>query len=217
MTPVDAGRGRSTVGWLARGLQLALLGLVGYGALAGNAALLVNALLALPLTLVPDGLAWRYDHPVDDRLTAWIAAAAVVHAAGFLGPYGARTGLWSWYDQAAHAVSASFVAGVGYAVVVALDRRSPHERFPAPFRVVFTLCLVMAFGVAWEIVEFGVGGLAGALGGGPGPLVQYGTDDIVYDLAFDALAAVAVALWGTRVFRDVVAIVARRLPGSRAR
>lgn len=216
MRLVDASGGRPALGWLARGLQLALVGLAGYGALAGNGALLVNAVLAVPLAFVPELLAWRYDHPVDVRLVVWIAAAAVVHTAGFLGPYGTQNGLWSWYDQAAHALSASFVAGVGYAVVVALDRRSPRVRFPGAFRFVFTLCFILAFGVAWEIVEFGVGGLTGVIGG-QGALVQYGTDDIVYDLAFNTLAAAAVALWGTRAFRDVVAIVSRGIIGSRAR
>lgn len=194
-----------------RGLQVIFVGLLGVGIVTGNGALLVNGILAIPIVFSPTLIAWRFDHEVDIRLSIWIAVAAIVHLVGFLGPYQVQSGLLSWYDQVAHAITASFVAGVGYAVVVALDRSSTRVRFPNEFRVVFTVCFILAFGVAWEIVEFGASGLASALSGGEGVLVQYGKDDIVYDLAFNTVAAALVALWGTSYFRDIVTFTSSRL------
>ena len=139
-----------------------------------------------------------------------IAVAALVHAAGFLGLYQVQSGVLSLYDQVAHAISASFVAGVAYALLVALDRRSTRIRFPDEFRWVLTLTFVLAFGVAWEILEFAVGGLAATVVGAE-VLVQYGTDDIVYDLVFNTLAGALVVLWGTKYFADVATVLSRRL------
>ena len=203
----------STAGALARGLQVVLVGLIGYGAAVGKGAVVVNGALALPFAFLPSLLEWRYDHEMDPRLSVWIAGAAVAHVIGFFGPYTAQTGLLKWYDQAAHAITASFVAGVGYALVGALDRSSERLRFPGTFRFVLTLCLVMAFGVAWETLEFGAAGLASLLGN-RSALVQYGLDDIVFDLAFNTLAAAIVATAGTDYFRDITAIVSEQVLGG---
>jgi hypothetical protein len=203
----------SSVGILARGFQLLLVGLIGYGAVVGNGGLLVNGILALPLAFSASLIEWRYDHEIAPHLSVWITVAAVVHVAGFLGPYSVQSGALKWYDQVAHTISASFVAGVGYALVAALDHSSARVQFPDEFRFVFTLCFILAFGVAWEIVEFGAGTFAGLFGGGAA-LVQYGLDDIVLDLVFNTIGAAIVALAGTRYFRSVTAILSRRLFGS---
>lgn len=209
----DAGGDGSGLRLVARALQVGLVGLVAYGVAVGSPALVANASLALGITLLPVLIEWRYGHRIDDRLVVWITIAAAVHAAGSLGPYDVQSGPLAWYDQAAHAISASFVAGVGYALVVALDRHSTRIQFPDSFRVVFTLCLILAFGVAWEIVEFAVGGLGELLGGGEA-LVQYGMDDTVLDLVFNTLAAALVALWGTEYFGGIAALVNGRLSRS---
>jgi hypothetical protein len=99
---------------------------------------------------------------------------------------------------------------MGYAVILALDRNSNQVRFPEKFRFVFTICFILAFGVAWEIVEFGLSGLTTLLGGGNSALVQYGKDDIVFDLIFNTLSAIFVGLWGTSYFNDITSILTRR-------
>jgi hypothetical protein len=198
----------SRAGLVARGFQVVLVGLIGYGAIIGNGGLVVNGVLALPIVLSPALLEWRYGQAIDPRVSIWIAVAAVVHAVGFLGPYTIQSGLIGWYDRVAHSISAGFVAGVGYALIVALDRGSARIEFPEEFRFVFTVCFIMAFGVAWELVEFTAGGLATILGM-EAALVQYGLDDIVYDLAFNTLAAAVVALFGTHYFSDLTAIALR--------
>lgn len=213
MNLADALVGDSPLSLVARGLQVVVAGLVGYGLLVGNSGLVINGVLALVITFVPSGLEWRYDHAVDPRLDVWIALAALFHTVGFLGLYDVQTGPLALYDQVAHAISASFVAGVGYALVVALDRSSSRVQFPEGFRFVFTVLFIMAFGVGWEILEFAVSGLGSALGGGA-PLIQYGKDDIVLDILFNSLAGVVVGLWGTRYFRDMTAIFSRRVLGN---
>lgn len=203
----------SRAGLVARGFQVVLVGLIGYGAIIGNGGLVVNGVLALPIVLSPALLEWRYGQAIDPRVSIWIAVAAVVHAVGFLGPYTIQSGLIGWYDRVAHSISAGFVAGVGYALIVALDRGSARIEFPEEFRFVFTVCFIMAFGVAWEIVEFGAGTLAGLVGGGAA-LVQYGLDDIVLDLVFNTIGAVVVAVAGTQYFGSVTTVLSRRVFGS---
>jgi len=210
MTLAERWGGGSGTNLLARGLQIVLFVLIGAGILIGKSDLIVNGVLALPIVFFPKFLEWHYHHQVDPRLSLWITIAAVVHVAGFLGPYSVQSGLLSWYDQVAHALSASFVAGMGYAVILALDRNSNQVRFPEKFRFVFTICFILAFGVAWEIVEFGLSGLTTLLGGGNSALVQYGKDDIVFDLIFNTLAAIFVGLWGTSYFNDITSILTRR-------
>lgn len=204
-------------GWpfetVGRGFQFLLVGLIGYGAVVGKIGVVVNGVLALSVTFVPSLLEWRYDHEVDPRLDLWIAVAATIHVVGFLGPYDVQSGLLSWYDQVAHALSASFVAGIGYSLVVALDNSSERIHFPDGFRFAFVLVFILAFGVFWEIAEF-AGGALGTAVAGKEVLVQYGIEDIVADLVFNTIAAAIVALWGTGHFEDVTAIFTGRLSGG---
>jgi Na+-transporting methylmalonyl-CoA/oxaloacetate decarboxylase gamma subunit len=200
----------------SRALQVGLLGLAGYGVAIGAVGLAVNAVLSLAVTFIPPLLEWRYDHEVDPRLSLWIAVAASVHAAGFLGPYDAQSGLLAWYDQVAHMISGGLVAGVGYALVEALDRESDRVEFPEGFRFVFVIVFILAFGVLWEIGEF-AGGFVGKAVSSQEILIQYGIEDIVADLVFNTIAAVAVALWGTGYFDDIAAIFTGRLSDSENR
>lgn len=215
MTALDRLSGETTVETVTRGLLVVLFGLLAYGAVAGEASLLVNGVIALPIVFAPRLLQWRTGHPVDPRLSLWITAAVVVHVAGFLGAYDVQTGVLSLYDSFAHALSASFVAGVGYAVLVAFERSTTRIRFPPTFRFVFTLSFILALGVAWEIVEFAASGATDILGAGTSPLVQYGVDDIVFDISFNTIGAAIVALWWTGYFSDVADIARRRVFGSR--
>ncbi|WP_415382222.1 hypothetical protein [Halosimplex sp. TS25] len=218
MTPNSGFAGRvPTVDGLptvaTRVLQLAIVVMTVYGVVVGRVGVAVNGVLSLGVTLVPALLAWRFDHRVDPRLALWIAVAAAIHVGGFLGPYDQQTGVLSFYDQVAHAVSGAFVAGVGYAVVEAVDESSDRAQFPEEFRFVFTLAMVMAFGVLWEIGEFTAGAVGAALTGTE-VLVQYGVTDIVSDLTFNTIAAAAVALWGTGYFDGMAAAISRGVFGD---
>jgi hypothetical protein len=195
--------------WMAvRAMQVLLVGIAGYALVTVNFGLLANAVLPLLVTLTPEFVAWRYDHTMSGGLALWIATAAFLHSVGALGPY-----KWiGWYDQVTHTLSATLVAGVGYALVQALDESSDSVEFPPEFRFLFIVLFVVAFGVVWEIAEFASGGLA-SLVGGEAVLAQYGMSDIVLDLVFNGLGAVAVALWGTGYFDGVADVFSRGVAG----
>lgn len=186
---------RSALDVVRRGMQLALVAVTVYAGVTTQFGLLANAGVSLLVTLLPEAIERRSDHSVGSGLALWISTAAFLHAVGALGPYQSIP----WYDQVAHTVSATLVAGAGYAVVDALDRSSADVEFPAEFRFLFILVFVLAFGVLWEIAEFASGGLASLIGG-EAVLAQYGMDDIVLDLLFNGIGALLVALWGTGYF-----------------
>jgi hypothetical protein len=191
---------------VVRLLQTALVGLLGYAALTVDPGLFTNVAMSLVVAFLPDLLDWRHGHRLRPVLALWIAVAAFLHALGALGPYETVP----WYDHVTHTLSATLVAGVGFAVVVAIDREHDGVQIPARLRAVFILLFVLAFGVLWEIAEFASGGLAALVGGEPA-LAQYGLEDIVLDLVFNTAGAVVVALWGTGYFREVSRLLAERI------
>lgn len=201
-TGLDESTLRYPVLVMQAGLAVATL----YAAVRRDATLLVNTAVPFALALVPRAIRWRYDHDLSAGLGIWIATAATLHVLGALGLYAA----FGWYDQVTHTVSASLVAGVGYAVVGALERYSRAIEFPPRFRLGLVVLFVLAIGVAWEILEFASGGLAAVVGGEPA-LAQYGLADVVLDLVFDAVGALVVGVWGTSYFDGVANALARRL------
>ncbi|ELZ12539.1 hypothetical protein C479_04062 [Halovivax asiaticus JCM 14624] len=211
MTVADGGTSEGAVssrrGWqFVHGIQLLLGLIVGYAVVTVNLTLLINAGIPLVITTLPWVLDRLYGHQMGVGLAAWISIASVLHAVGALGPYT----MFGWYDSVTHTVSATLVAGAGYAIVDAIDRSSEAVDLPGEFRFVFILVFVLAFGVLWEIAEFASAGFASLLGGEP-VLAQYGTDDIVFDLIYNAVGAVLVALWATGYFDGVAGLLDRRI------
>lgn len=191
---------------LVRLLQVALLGITLVGLVQFNWGLVINAGVSLGVTFLPGVLSRDYRVPMDAGLTLWITTAVFLHAVGALGPY-----QWfGWYDSVTHTLSATIVAGAGYATARALDEHDDSLTIPSEFMFVFILVFVLAFGVLWEILEFASGGLA-TLVGGEAVLAQYGTRDIVLDLVFNAVGALLVATLGTDHLREVARGVARSL------
>lgn len=175
---------------LVRALQVGLLVIAAYGFYRGKTGIVVNGLVSLGVTLVPAFLRRDAGLSLDTSYVLWISIAVFVHAVGVLGPYKTLP----WYDSVAHALSASIVAGAGYATVKAIDRNSEQTNLPPELEFAFVLIFVMAFGVFWEIVEFATG-LLSKLIGGKAVLAQYGLDDIILDLVFNQVGAVVVAGW----------------------
>ncbi len=174
--------------WLVRLLQLGLVGIVGYGLYRGELGVAVNGAVALAVTFVPALLRRDAGISLDAGYVLWISTAVFVHAVGILGPYQQLP----WYDSVAHALSASIVAAVGYVTVKAVDRNSEKTQLPPELQFAFVLVFVMAFGVLWEILEFGTEQVA-AMVGGKALLVQYGLDDVINDLVFNQVGALVVA------------------------
>lgn len=192
--------------WLTRVLQAGLVGITIYGLATLRVGMAVTAGAALGVTFLPAVLRREYGYAMDAGLVLLITLSVAIHVLGSLGPY-----QWfSWYDEVAHTVSAVLVAGIGYGVLRAFERHSREIDVVGSFRSVFVVVFVLAFGVIWEVLEFGAGELSRLLGV-ESPLVVYGIDDIVTDLLFNAVGGVIVALWGGGYFDDFVPLVTRWL------
>ena len=191
---------------LVRAMQLLLVALLCYGLATLQLGVALNGGIALVVTLLPALIRREYGYSMDAGIVLWITVAAVLHSIGILGLYGRV----SWYDEVTHAVSATLIAGVGYAVLRAFEDHSEELDVPSEFRAVFVVVFVVAFGVLWEVFEFAVVGVSQFAGVEP-PVVVYGIDDIVTDMVFNTVGAVVVAVWGTDYFSGFVAFARRRL------
>ncbi len=194
-------------------MQIILIGLIFIGLDRPNFGIVVNASVSLGVTYLPALLERDYRIPMDAGLTLWISSAAFFHALGTVGVPGTETsfyaGIW-WWDHFTHALSSSVVAAAGYATVRAVDEHTTAIYLPPRFMFVFILLFVLAFGVFWEVIEFAISGVA-TLAGTGSVLTQYGLEDTLLDLVFDAIGGVVVAIWGTAHLTDVVGALQQRL------
>ncbi|WP_277553111.1 hypothetical protein [Halobaculum limi] len=204
----------------SRAMQASMLVFIGIGIEQGSTGVLVNGVVALLVTFLPATLEREYDLPMDAGLTLWITTAVFLHALGVVGVPGLTGNLYAegspipFWDHVTHALSASVVAAVGYTVARGIDEHTEAVYLPPRFMFVFILTFVAAFGVFWEVIEFGVSEVA-ALLGGETVLTQYGLEDTIFDLIFDLVGAVIVAVWGTAHLTDVAGAVTDRLDGWR--
>ena len=198
---------------VSRLLEFGLVGLLFIGLERGNTGIVVNTALALLVAQLPPVLERDYHIPMDAGLTLWITAAVFLHALGTVGLPGSQLSFYRsvwWWDHLTHALSSSVVAAAGYATARAFDQHSDAISLPPRFMFVFILLFVVAFGVLWEVIEFGLGGFALLLGS-ERVLTQYGLGDTMLDLVFDVAGGVIVALWGTAYLTDVVGALQQRL------
>ncbi|MCU4751044.1 DUF2238 domain-containing protein [Halobacteria archaeon AArc-curdl1] len=176
---------------LTRGMQLLLVGIIVYGVLYSQPKAITNGSLALLITFAPAILERNYRVPLDPWLGLWITLAVFLHTMGSAGLYGAI----GWWDHLTHAMSASVVAGIGYTFARAIHLHHEDIHIPSRFAFVFILIFVMAFGVIWELFEFGLD-VAAEGTGIQMPLSQHGIDDTVRDMMFNTLGALVVATFG---------------------
>lgn len=172
-------------------MQLLLVAAVIGGFVKGSTGIIVNSLVSLLISFLPELLERDHQISMDPALVIWMTSAVFFHAAGTYGPY---TTVW-WWDHFTHMLSSSVVAAAGYAAVRALDIHYDDIRMPRKFMFVFLLVFVMAFGVIWELIEFGISGLAEILGART-VLTQHGLSDTMKDLVFDTLGGITVAVIG---------------------
>jgi len=191
-----------------RAMQAVLLALVGYTLVSAHLGLAFGVAFGLAVTLLPAVVRREYDYSMDPLLVLWITLSVFIHTVGSLGPYD----WWGWYDSVAHTVSAVLIAGIGYVTLRTFEEHSEEIDVPGEFRAVFIVVFVLAAGVFWELLEFGSGALATALGAEE-PLAVTGVDDIVNDLIFNALGAVLLAAFGTGYLDRPIAYARRLLDG----
>lgn len=183
--------------FIARALQLVLVGLIIFGVATGRVKVIVTVGIALGVTSLPALLRREYGYSMNAGLVLWITVAMILHVVGSLRLYGQ----YQWYDEITHAVSATLIAGVGYAAFRALELHSDNIDVPSEFRTIFIIVFVLAVGLFWEILEFALGGL----------VTVYGIDDIVTDIIFNTVGAAIVAIWGTGNVDKLVGFFSERL------
>jgi len=196
-------------------MELLLVGILAIGLVTGSTGVIVNTGVGLLVTQLPALLERDYGIALDPALTLWITTAVFLHAVGVIGlPWSDVNfykSIW-WWDHLTHALSSSIVAAIGYTTVRALDRHSEDIYVPPRFMFVFILLFVLAFGVAWEVLEFTIT-LAAEATGNETVLTQFGLGDTMLDLVFDTIGAVVVAVWGTAHLTDIVGLVEGWLDG----
>jgi len=185
---------------LARALQLVLFGVLAVGVVTVRAQLIVTGGITFGVSLLPALLRREYNYSMDMGLILWITVAMILHVAGALALYEQ----FQWFDEIAHTVSGTLIAGIGYASFRALELHSDVIDVPSEFRAGFILVFVLAAGVFWEVLEFVFSGF----------VTVYGVDDIVTDFIFNAVGGVIVAVWGTGYARGLVGFFRRRLRRS---
>lgn len=187
-------------------LELLLVGIFAIGVMTGSTGVIVNTGVGLLVTQLPALLERDYGIALDPALTLWITTAVFLHAVGVIGLPWADTNFYTtvwWWDHLTHALSSSIVAAIGYTTVRALDRHSAEIDVPPKFMFVFILMFVLAFGVAWEVLEFSITLVAAATGNAT-ILTQFGLSDTMLDLVFDTIGAIVVAIWGTAHLTGIV-------------
>ncbi|WP_224267921.1 hypothetical protein [Haloprofundus salinisoli] len=197
---------------LSRGLQLVIGAALVVGLLQRNLSVVANAAIALSVTFLPALLERDTDINLGAGVTLWVTLAVSLHSLGMLGLYTAIP----WWDNLTHTLSATVVAGVGYATTRALDEHTRAVFFPPRFLSVFILVVTLAFGVFWEVLEFSMRVVTDLLGI-QAVLIQYSLEDTLMDLVFDAVGAVLVALFGTQRLSATVESLVGRLERRRGR
>jgi hypothetical protein len=198
---------RADLGVLAgRAMQLVIALVLLVGLWERSIAVVVNAVLALAITFLPALLRRDWDVHLDTGLTLWVTLAVLLHTLGMLGFYVTVF----WWDHVTHTLSATIVAGVGYAAARAVDEHTDAIYLPPRFLFVYILLFTMAFGVLWEVLEFSVRYVTDFLGV-EAVLIQFSVEDTIVDLMFDLVGAVLVALFGTPRLQSLVASLTDRL------
>ena len=194
---------------LVRILQAGLFGLVVYGFVTLKIGIILNGVVSLAITFVPALLRREYNYYMDAGLVLWLTIAVGLHAVGSLGIYEQ----YPMYDVLTHTISSTVVAGIGYAGLLAFESHSDALDVPSAFRGVFVVLFVVAFGVFWEILEFGAVVASEGLGV-ESPLIVFGIDDIVTDYIFNTVGGLAVALWGSKYIGGLVGFFRSRLQSA---
>jgi hypothetical protein len=198
---------------MTRLMQVALVGLLFVGIYDLNSGIVVNCGVGLLVVQLPAIVERDYEVPMDAGLTLWITSAAFLHALGTVGLPGMESSFYRTlpvWDDVTHALSASVVAAVAYATVRALDEHSELIHLPRRVTFAYVLAFTMAFGVAWEVLEYAIT-LATGLIGVDTVLTQYSVEDTLGDLVWNTFGGLLVALWGHLYLTNVVGALQARM------
>lgn len=179
---------QTTLGSLVeRTIRYGIVAVFGEGFRRRNPGAVVNAVVALAATFLPDAVERLYGVEFRTWQRVYAGSAMLAHAVGMLGPY---DDTW-WWDHVTHTLSTTLLAGFVHA---AADRRG---RDPAP-RV---LAVVVFAGLFWELLEYVIHAASRRLGIEP-ILVSYSRRDTLLDLVFNMVGATLVLAFGDRLLAN---------------
>ncbi|QGA80443.1 hypothetical protein [Candidatus Nanohalobium constans] len=194
-----------------RFMQIILVSIAALGVWIGSFKVFINAFISFLITFLPSLLRKRYKITIDAGLALWITSAVFFHSIGAVNLFGQN--LYTsipWWDHFTHALSASVIAAAGYSVLRALDEHYEQLYFPKKLYFVFIIIFIVAFGVIWEVLEFGIAGLADLAGGEP-ILTQYSLEDTMKDLMFNTAGALIVAVFGEAYLNNTVELLKQKI------
>jgi len=176
---------------LSRMMQAGMLSVTVAGLITRNLTWVPASALSLLVSEVPSLLRKDLRLVLPVELNFMMVFALFLHVVGgFSGFYDDLPG----WDHVTHALSASLVAALGFVGVVAIDKYLDSILLPRQFLFFFIVMFAMATGVLWEIMEFTIDQLTGTR-------LQYGLDDTMRDLLFDAFGGFAVAFAGAHYLK----------------
>jgi hypothetical protein len=180
----------------SRAMQAGMLGVAIAGIATANYTWVPAAFVSIFVSLIPSILKRDLRLVLPLELNFWIVLALFLHVVGgFSGFYDSVPG----WDHVTHALSASLVAALGFVVVVAVDKYVDSIQLPRVFLAFFIVMFTVAFGVAWELMEFANDELTGSR-------LQYSLDDTMIDMLFDSVGGFIVGAFGahylTRTTRE---------------
>jgi hypothetical protein len=187
-------------------MQACLLIMMFAGIYLKDTHIVLNGIIALGITFLPNIITHKYYISLDPSLTLWITLAVFLDALGTFAFYDTI----SRWDNLTHALSASVIAAAGYVVLRAIDIYTDELYIPHKFMFVFIILFVLAAGVIWEILEFITDEMVAKFEMNAF-LTQHGINDTMQDLFFDLLGAIIVAAWGTAYLSDISYRLARRI------
>lgn len=191
---------------IARAMQVSLLLMIFYGVFTGSSKVVINSFGGLLVTLMPALIEKNYQVYLSPWLSLWITSAVFLHAAGSSGLYLSI----SWWDHVTHALSASVLAGIGYTFIRSIEMHSDRINLPRRFMFVFILMTVIAFGVIWELFEYGLD-IISQVSGINMPLAQHGLTDTMKDMLFNTAGATLVALFGQAYLSGVAKQIVEKI------
>lgn len=170
-----------------------MIAVVVAGVASQNYTWVPAAVISLFISTIPAILGRDLKLVLPVELNFWIVLALFLHVVGgFSNFYNTVPG----WDHLTHVMSASLIGALGFVVVVTVDKYVDSIHLPRGFLAVIILLLTMAVGVIWEIMEFANDSLLHTH-------LQYGLNDTMMDLFFDAVAGFVIAFVGARYLRTM--------------
>jgi uncharacterized membrane protein YjdF len=160
----------------------------------------INGILCLIVTFLPLILKRRWNITLPWTLNLLIVFSLCMHAAGESA--GLYTFFYPIYDKIGHFIGSITIALLGLALLIALE--NTNLKLEKSYAIFFIIIFTMAIGAIWEIAEFTTDQLLGTR-------AQPGLTDTMYDLIFDFLGGLFIALLANSKFEKVKCRVAPKI------